>query len=83
MADEGMESVGGVSVTITGDYSQLEEALQAAIADARAGGASIVQAVSQGFDAIATQGAAAANSILALGNAATSVSPAFAAAADV
>ena len=31
MADEGMESVGGVSVTITGDYSQLEEALQAAI----------------------------------------------------
>lgn len=81
MADEGMESVGGVSVTITGDYSQLEEALQAAIADARAGGASIVQAVSQGFDAIATQGAAAANSILALGNAATSVSPAFAAAA--
>ena len=55
MADD-TESIGSVSVKIVGDFSALEAQFQAAVADARANGASVADAISQALDTLATHG---------------------------
>ena len=48
MADDGSEIIGGVGVTVTGDYSDLADSFTSAQADAQAAGESIAEAFNSG-----------------------------------
>ena len=50
MADDGSEIIGGVGVTVTGDYSDLADSFTSAQADAQAAGESIAEAFNTGAE---------------------------------
>ena len=84
MADESTESIGGVRITIRGDFSQLEADFQAAVADARANGANVAAAISQAFDTLAAHGEFASYQIKQVGESLAGLAaPAQAAAASM
>ena len=77
MADEGTESLGGVSIKVSGDFSQADQAFEAAVSRYVAAGKTLAEAISSAMAEVPSVAAAAAGAIdrvaIAAANAAANV----------